>query len=679
MQQCKSDEYKRPFILAQYDKISRLKSLDRLLTNTSYFLTYSPQQSPDVKAIIDHSKLSIERSRSSKAIEKLKDPQKGKQIQRNETRNNISLWEYYQKQISLQFIKESKDNRIQQCLKLLEPTFVHQILNLNSSIPINPNLKANINFQDNNKNSALHYAVLNQNISLVQALIFKQIQIDIMNSEEKTPFMLACIHGYMDIILILQEQGAKINHSDNEGNTSLHLACRFNQKNVVIFLLKMNGIEIQLNNEQKTPEQYINDQEIKQLFYNYYQQSKSNLQNITEKRTKEKEQQIQNFLREYFKKSKKCQIKQTCSPIHNLSLELKQKYMKNERTQKQIQLQQLFINTPSTTDSMKQSKSKDDETVGPQQFKILGLLGKGSFGEVYLVQRKEKLYAMKVLHKSLIIKQNICRYAITERNVLSVSSHPFIVKLRYAFQTQDKLFMILDYCSGGDLGQVLTKQKRLPENQVKLYICEIILALEDLHKRNIIYRDLKPDNIILDSEGHALLTDFGLSKQGILDSNIGAQSFCGSVAYLAPEMLQRKGHGKAVDWYLLGVVMYELLVGLPPFYSNDRNVLFNNIQFAELQIPNFVSLEVKTLLKSLLNRNPIDRLGSGEDDYIQVKQHPYFKDINWDKVLNRELKMPKPNHKLNLISKDFKNVFDLQSFIEIEKSHVNGWTYIQTE
>jgi serine/threonine protein kinase len=120
---------------------------------------------------------------------------------------------------------------------------------------------------------------------------------------------------------------------------------------------------------------------------------------------------------------------------------------------------------------------------------------------------------------------------------------------------------------------VIQKEKRLTEDRVRIYITEVLLALEDLHKRDIIFRDLKPDNVVLDEDGHALLTDFGLSKEGVMD-NISAQSFCGSVAYLAPEMLRRSGHGKSVDWYLLGVLMYELLVGMPPYFTNNRYLVF---------------------------------------------------------------------------------------------------------
>jgi serine/threonine protein kinase len=143
------------------------------------------------------------------------------------------------------------------------------------------------------------------------------------------------------------------------------------------------------------------------------------------------------------------------------------------------------------------------------------------------------------------------------------------VGLNFAFQTSDKLFLILDYCPGGNLGKVISKEKRLSEERARIYLAEILLALEDLHKRDIIFRDLKPDNVVLDDEGHALLTDFGLSKEGVLD-NQAAKSFCGSVAYLAPEVLKRTGHGKSVDWYLLGVLLYEMLIGIPPYFTNNR-------------------------------------------------------------------------------------------------------------
>ena len=144
--------------------------------------------------------------------------------------------------------------------------------------------------------------------------------------------------------------------------------------------------------------------------------------------------------------------------------------------------------------------------------------------------------------------------------------------------------MILEYCPGGDLGKVLEQEKRFDEARARIYLAEILLALEDLHKRDIIFRDLKPDNVVLDVQGHALLTDFGLSKEGVLD-NQAANSFCGSVAYLAPEMLKRSGHGKSVDWYLLGVLLYEMLVGMPPYFNRDRDQLVSNIQKGPLLMP----------------------------------------------------------------------------------------------
>jgi serine/threonine protein kinase len=165
-------------------------------------------------------------------------------------------------------------------------------------------------------------------------------------------------------------------------------------------------------------------------------------------------------------------------------------------------------------------------------------LGTGSFGEVYLVEKIEdhRYFAMKVLSKSKVMSHNLTRYALTERNVLSFMNHPFIVKLDFAFQTKEKLFLILEYCPGGDLAEYLQVEKRFKEERAKIYTAELILAIEELHRNDIIFRDLKPDNVVLDKEGHCQLTDFGLSKEGILNEDL-TKSFCGSYAYLAPEMV----------------------------------------------------------------------------------------------------------------------------------------------
>ena len=168
--------------------------------------------------------------------------------------------------------------------------------------------------------------------------------------------------------------------------------------------------------------------------------------------------------------------------------------------------------------------------------------------------------------------------------------------------------MITQFCSGGDLSQYLELEGSFSESKARGYIAEVICAIECLHSHNIIFRDLKPDNIVLDSQGHALLTDFGLSRRGIQDQFQGADSFCGSYAYLAPEMINKQGHGKAVDWYLIGVVLYELITGMPPFYDDDKETLFKNIKNNQVEFPpsdeKRISSVCKDLLTRLLNKDP---------------------------------------------------------------------------
>ena len=349
-------------------------------------------------------------------------------------------------------------------------------------------------------------------------------------------------------------------------------------------------------------------------------------------------------------------------------------------------------------DSSDDSDSNKHEKIGPSDFVCLALLGQGSFGEVYLVKKKDSddFYAMKVLDKYRIAKLNIFKYVLTERNVLSVMNNPFIVKLNYAFQTSEKLFLLLDYCPGGDLLKQLQIQTRFSEEKAKFYICEIILALGELHKHNIIFRDLKPDNVVIDKEGHALLTDFGLSREGVVDKEM-AKSFCGSIAYLAPEMLSRSGHGKAVDWYLLGVLFYELLVGVPPYFTTNQEHIFMNIQNAQLYIPPFISTKAANLIKSLLKKNPNERLGS-KRDVEEIKENEYFTDVDWQKVYERKYKPPqiylksnhlqffrqpvlfKENEEDDLFVKDNNN--DYNKYNQEILNSVNnyeGWSFIQKQ
>ena len=332
--------------------------------------------------------------------------------------------------------------------------------------------------------------------------------------------------------------------------------------------------------------------------------------------------------------------------------------------------------SPLTHESNPEATPCEIEHIGPKSFIPIMILGRGSFGEVYLVQKKttSKYYAMKVLQKSKLMGQNLVKYARTERNVLSYTKHSFIVGLNYAFQTKSKLFLILDYCPGGDLGHVLVREKRFDEHRAKMYLAEIVLALEDLHRRDIIFRDLKPDNVVIDEQGHALLTDFGLSKEGICD-NKGAKSFCGSIAYLAPEMLKRSGHGKSVDWYLCGVLLYEMLVGVPPYFTQDKDQMFYNIQKGCLKIPANLSLEAKSLLIGLLNRNPQKRLGASKYDAEDIKNHPFFNDIDWDMALRRELNPPKPKAK-PIIPHDISPSIFYDDFEEDESDQkVPGWSF----
>ncbi|KAL7946336.1 serine/threonine-protein kinase sck1 [Trichoderma barbatum] len=282
---------------------------------------------------------------------------------------------------------------------------------------------------------------------------------------------------------------------------------------------------------------------------------------------------------------------------------------------------------------------------GPTDFEVLKLIGKGTFGQVYQVRKKDtqRIYAMKVLQKKVIVQKKEVAHTVGERNILvrtATTDSPFIVGLKFSFQTPSELYLVTDYMSGGELFWHLQKEGRFDERRAKFYIAELILAIQHLHNNDIVYRDLKPENILLDANGHIALCDFGLSKAN-LTKNDTTNTFCGTTEYLAPEvLLDESGYTKMVDFWSLGVLVFEMCCGWSPFYAEDTQQMYKNIAFGKVRFPrDTLSQEGRNFVKGLLNRNPKHRLGA-TDDAEELKRHPFFNDIDWNLLAKKLISPP---------------------------------------
>ncbi|KAF2191363.1 kinase-like protein [Zopfia rhizophila CBS 207.26] len=278
-------------------------------------------------------------------------------------------------------------------------------------------------------------------------------------------------------------------------------------------------------------------------------------------------------------------------------------------------------------------------------FEPLTCLGKGSYGTVLLVKQRAtgRLYAQKQFRKaSITVHKKLIEQTKTERVILeSVNRHPFVVKLYYAFQDHEKLYLILEYAQGGELFHHLATERMFSEDTAAFYMAEMVLALDHLHRTvGVIYRDLKPENCLLDSEGHLLLTDFGLSKVAV-DEDTTCRSFLGTVEYMAPEVVQGSEYGMAVDWWSLGALGFDLLTGSPPFTGNNNAKIQEKILKQKLVLPYYLSPDAKDLLTRLLRKEPKKRLGANMPKDLQtIKSHRFFRKINWKKLEARELEPP---------------------------------------
>ncbi|KAI8936837.1 hypothetical protein NX059_006074 [Plenodomus lindquistii] len=280
-----------------------------------------------------------------------------------------------------------------------------------------------------------------------------------------------------------------------------------------------------------------------------------------------------------------------------------------------------------------------------EDFEPLMCLGKGSYGTVLLVRQRAtgRLFAQKQFKKaSITVHKKLIEQTKTERNILeSVNRHPFIVSFYYAFQDQEKLYLILEYAQGGELFHHLAAERMFSEDVAAFYMAEMVLALDHLHRTvGVIYRDLKPENCLLDAEGHLLLTDFGLSKVS-LDEDNPCRSFLGTIEYMAPEVVQGLDYGAAVDWWSLGALGVDLLTGAPPFTGNNNAKIQEKIVKSKLSLPYYLSADAKDLLTRLLRKEPKKRLGFNMPKDLQtIKNHRFFRKINWKALEARELEPP---------------------------------------
>ncbi|KAL4474754.1 hypothetical protein ABPG74_001450 [Tetrahymena malaccensis] len=422
----------------------------------------------------------------------------------------------------------------------------------------------------------IHYACNEGHADIVQYLITKGADLKAKTSFDYTVLHLGSIRGSHECIkIILENDSSFINEQDKEFNTPLHYACKYGFIKIVELLLNYNVDMTIKNHIGNTPCEELQNFDIYQLISQKAAEKGINSENLIRKdmynRTFFNNNIMRNSRQDHVSKllrlTKNFDPHSIIKPSENIKeekpsqgaaiVEHFKKLAKNQLQFKQVEVQQ-------------ENQSKN--SVGPNDFTIIETLGKGAFGQVFLVQKKDDklFFAMKVLQKERILGKNILKYALTERNVLSVMQHPFIVSLKYAFQTKNKLYLVMDYCPGGDI----------------------------------------------------------------------TKSFCGSLAYLPPEMLNKTGHTQSLDWYLLGVLMYELLEGMPPYYSDNKQKLFDNIRNAPLKMPKQASDAAKNLLKGLLSKDPIQRLGSKGAD--EVKNHPFFRDISWEDVYNKKLLPPVP-------------------------------------
>ncbi|CAH6722086.1 protein kinase C-like 1 [[Candida] jaroonii] len=317
----------------------------------------------------------------------------------------------------------------------------------------------------------------------------------------------------------------------------------------------------------------------------------------------------------------------------------------------QSALQQQHIPAPPQTSSRSESPKLKDKhkskkrrrKIGLDDFQFLAVLGKGNFGKVMLAESRHtsKLCAIKVLKKDFIVENDEAESVRSEKNIFlkaNKENHPFLLNLHCCFQTENRIYFVMEYVSGGDLMWHIQKS-RFSAKRAKFYACEVLLGLQHLHQQNIVYRDLKLDNILLTYKGHIKIADYGLCKENMGYENTTG-TFCGTPEFMAPEIISGKQYDRSVDWWAFGVLLFQMLLCQSPFKGDDQDEVFNAIEHDDVKYPISMPRQTVLILQALLTKDPTMRLGSSERDALDIMEHPYFQDVNFDDVLHCRIQPP---------------------------------------